>query len=133
MKRATRSLGFALSGLIHAFRHERNLQLFAFGHLMVCGVLLGVARAQSILFILILSLVGGFFIVIELLNTAIERLADTFDDYEKKHRGGHYHPGIKMTKDVGASASLVALFLYGICLLNLLYGLYMITIFSVID
>lgn len=100
---------------------------------MVCGVLLGVAPAQSILFILILSLVGGFFIVIELLNTAIERLADTFDDYEKKHRGGHYHPGIKMTKDVGASASLVALFLYGICLLNLLYGLYMITIFSVID
>lgn len=88
---------------------------------------------SSITFILILSLFGGFFVVIELLNTAIERLADTFDDYEKKHRGGHYHPGIKMTKDVGAAASLVALLLYGMCLLITGYTMYIIMIFSTID
>ncbi len=113
MKRTTKSLGFALSGLGHAFLHERNLRLFSLGHILVClviGIFLDIDLAFP--FIIGLSFIGGFFVVIELLNTAIERLADTVDDCEKTHREGHYHPGIKLTKDVAAAASLVALLLY---------------------
>lgn len=97
---------------------------------MFIGVLQG---DTALVYIIILSLLGGFFIVVELLNTAIERLADTFDDCEKKHRGGHYHPGIKMTKDVAASASLVALSMYGFVFFILCYGMYLAKIFSSID
>jgi diacylglycerol kinase len=133
MKRAARSLGFAVSGLVHAFRHERNLKLFALGHIIVCLMFIGVLQDTALVYIIILSILGGFFIVVELLNTAIERLADTFDDCEKKHRGGHYHPGIKMTKDVAAAASLVALSIYGFAFLIMCYGMYLATTLSSLD
>lgn len=114
MKKAAKSLGFALSGLWNAFRSERNLRLFALIHILIClGSIMVLQIDNAMLFIILITFVGGCFVVIELLNTAIERLADTFDDCEKKCRGGHYHPGIKITKDVAAAASLVALLLYG--------------------
>ncbi len=112
MKRTVRSFGFALAGLSHAFLHERNLRLFLLAHILLCTISVMIFRAIEIPLIIGMTLMGLFFIVIELLNTAIERLADTFDDCEKTHRGGHYHPGIKITKDVAAGASLIALLLY---------------------
>ncbi len=107
MKQTIRSVGHAFSGLSHALRTERNLRRFVIGHgvILMLGLWLGITVLEWILIVVF----GGAFMIVELLNTALERLADTFDDCEKKHRGGHYHPGIKMTKDVAAAAALIAL------------------------
>ena len=124
MRRAFGSFRHSLHGLTHAMRHERNLHLFLILHCIVCGTFLVIGQGTAIIFLIFLSMPAALFFIVELLNTALERLADTFDDYEKKHRGGHYHPGIKMTKDVAAAGSLIALCLYSGCVIVAAYGLY---------
>lgn len=107
MKKTARSLGFAVSGLIHAIRHERNLKLFLLAHIVILA--LGLWLQLTIIEWIVVLVFAAMFMIVELLNTSLERLADTVDDMEKDRKGGHYHPGIKMTKDVAASASLIAL------------------------
>lgn len=119
MKRAKKSLGFAIEGLRHAVNTERNLRWFLLGHLGVCALFL---LSGDVLSVIVMSCVAGFFIVVELLNTALERLADTFDDCEKQSQCGHFHPGIKMTKDVAAGAALIAFMLY-LAVLSILLAL----------
>lgn len=124
MKKTAHSLGHSLRGFNHAIREERNLRFFLVGHIVLLAIGIGV---RVDLFSLVLStFAAGLFIVTELLNTAIERLADTMDDCEKTKLGGHYHVGIKHTKDVAAAASLIMLILYGGCimLIALPYALY---------
>ena len=118
MKKTVRSFGHALEGLLHAMKEEANLRRFIIGHvvLVVLGLILGI----DILSLLLATIFAGLFVSIELLNTAIERLADTLDDFEKKRNQGHYHLGIKQTKDVAAAGSLVALLIYGITILLIL-------------
>ncbi len=124
MKKTVRSLGYSITGLTHALKSEVNLRRFMLGHLLL--ILLAVWIGIDLFSILLGTIVAAFFTVVELLNTAVERLADTVDDCEKAHRGGHYHPGIKLTKDVAASASLIALIIYcsTILLIALPYALY---------
>jgi len=110
MEKTVKSFGHSIEGFREAWKHERNLRGFVIGHLAV--IFISISLRIDVFSLILLSLAAGFFIVVELLNTAIERLADTFDDCEKKTNSGHFHPGIKMTKDVGAAASLVALLLY---------------------
>jgi diacylglycerol kinase len=109
MKKTARSFGFAVSGLVHAVRHERNLKMFLLAHLIVLAI--GLSMQITIIEWLVLLVFAGMFMVVELFNTALERLADTVDDMEKDRKNGHYHPGIKMTKDVAAAAALIALLL----------------------
>lgn len=110
MQKSIKSLGHSIEGFIEAWKYERNLRTFVVGHLAL--LLLGVACNIDLFSLLILTFAAGLFLVVELLNTAIERLADTIDDCKKVQEKGHFHPGIKMTKDVGAAASLIALLLY---------------------
>jgi len=91
-------------------------------------MLIGIWIRMDIFVLLSACIFAGFFVVIELLNTAIERLADTVDDCEKTHRGGHYHHGIKLTKDVAAAAALIALLLY-IALITLTFLPYVLYYF----
>lgn len=118
MKRMMRSVGYALSGLRHAVGAERNIQQFLAGLVVYAfiGAILGFSSFEW--FITVLATTG--FLIVELLNTAIERLADAFDDGEKKRRGGHYHLGIKQAKDTAAAASLMALILVVLILGSLL-------------
>lgn len=122
MRRTVHSLGHALRGLAHAFRHERNLSLFLLLHASLTLFIAALSHhpAGVAVPLIILSFFGAFFLVIELLNTSIERLADTFDDTEKKRHAGHYHPGIKITKDVASGASLIALCIYGVIAIMLI-------------
>jgi diacylglycerol kinase len=117
MRRIMQSFGHSIRGLVHALRIETNLRLFCIGHLVVllAGTLLGI----DIFSLLIATIFAGFFVAIELLNTALERLADTIDDHRKTEQGGHYHLGIKQAKDVGAAAALLALCTYATVLLLL--------------
>lgn len=111
MKKTARSLGYSITGLRHALAHETNLRRFVLAQFVV--FIAAAALGMDLLSMIVLALLAAGFIIVELLNTALERLADTFDDYEKQRNSGHYHPGIKMTKDVSAGASLIALILYG--------------------
>lgn len=110
MEKVVKSFGHSIEGFVEAWKYEKNLRSFVIGHLTL--ILIGIALQIDLFSLLLLSLAAGFFLVVELLNTAIERLADTIDDCKKIEEKGHFHPGIKMTKDVGAAASLVALILY---------------------
>ncbi len=110
MKKTIHSFGHALSGLDHAVKNETNLRRFLLAYL--CVLLVSIWLDVDIISIVFVLICGAMFIIVELINTAIERLADTVDDHEKKKNGGHYHLGIKMTKDVGAAGSLIALMIY---------------------
>jgi diacylglycerol kinase len=109
MKYSLKSLGYAFEGCTDVWKHEKNLRRFILAHALVLAILSLWVDPFSLI---ILTCFAVFFIIVELLNTAIERLADTFDDRLKVEKKGHYHPGVKMTKDIGAAASLCALLLY---------------------
>ncbi len=126
MKKAARSFGYAFSGFVHAIRSERNLRFFSFGHIALLCI--GMIVRVDLLSLIIATFAASLFIVTELLNTAIERLADTVDDCEKTRLGGHFHIGIKQTKDVASAASLIMLTMYGctIMLIALPYILFLL-------
>ena len=106
MKRIKKSFGHALDGCIHAMQTERNLQIFVAIYVIV---LIAGACAQLLTWEwLALLLAGTGFMAIELLNTAIERLADVLDD-QKKRMGRSHYVMLKATKDVGAAAALIGL------------------------
>lgn len=118
MKRIVRSMGFALTGLRHALSEERNIQQFLVG--LVAYVLAGIYLGFWIGEWIVVALTAAGFIIVELLNTAIERVGDAIDDTEKKRRGGHFHLGIKQAKDIAAAASLIALLVVVLILGSLL-------------
>ena len=107
MRRMKRSLGFAIEGIIHAFKRERNLRTFLYGYIVVlgCGAYLRLLTWEW----LAIVLCGGIFLSTELLNTALERLTDVIDQNRKIEGGTAYHAGLKAAKDVAAAASLVSL------------------------
>ncbi|MSR67364.1 hypothetical protein EXS65_00855 [Candidatus Peribacteria bacterium] len=127
MKKSLVSLSHAIHGLTHAIKTERNLRFFVIGHLVL--LLLALALKVDLFSMLASTFAAGLFVTVELLNTAIERLADTVDDCEKKRNAGHYHHGIKLTKDVGSAASLIMLILYVCCiaLIAVPYTLYFLS------
>lgn len=106
MKRLRKSFGHALDGLIHAIRMERNLQLFlpVYAAVLALGGIVGLLTWEW----LALTVAGAGFLAVELLNTALERLVDVLDDQKKVMGATRYHAMMKATKDVAASASLVA-------------------------
>jgi diacylglycerol kinase len=110
MKKTAKSLGYSVDGLKEAWQQEKNLRTFVLLHV---ALTLAAVLFTDLFSVIALNFAAAFFVIVELLNTALERLADTFDDCEKTSKGGHYHPGVKMTKDVAAAASLVALTVYG--------------------
>lgn len=124
MRKTASSLGHSLRGLSHAFTEERNLRFFLIGHVVL--LLLGISVRIDLFSLVFSTFAAGLFVTTELLNTAIERLADTIDDCEKTKQGGHYHIGIKQTKDVAAAASLIMLAVYAGCIaiIALPYAIY---------
>ena len=107
MRRIRKSFGFALEGLSHAVKMERNLQLFlpVYALLLILGSMVRLIGWEW----LALIMAGGMFLSVELLNTALERLTDVLDDQKKITGRTHYHATLKAAKDVGAAASLVSL------------------------
>jgi|CXWL01.1.fsa_nt_gi diacylglycerol kinase len=107
MRKMKRSLGYAITGLNHAFKHERNLRSFLWGYIVVlaCGASLHLLTWEW----LAIVFCGGIFLAVELLNTALERLTDVIDQNRKIEGGTTYHAGLKAAKDVAAAASLISL------------------------
>jgi diacylglycerol kinase (ATP) len=96
--RFLRRMQFAQAGLKSAFGSEKSFrtQLFA----AVCVLLMLLILRPSALWCAILIAVCALVLVTELLNTAIEHLAD--------HLHPERHPQIKIVKDCAAGAVLLA-------------------------
>lgn len=92
------SFKYAFEGLVTAFKDQPNLKLhfFAAGAAIFLGLFLDITEAEW----LALTLTIGFVIALELTNTAIEEVVDSFTD--------QVHPSAKKAKDVAAAAVLVA-------------------------
>src|SRR3989338_2634670 len=82
MVRILKSLGFALEGLLHAIKRERNLQLFTVGYVAV---------------LLIAAMLP------------LERLTDAVDALPKEAGNTKLHLSMKAAKDVSAAAALMGL------------------------
>lgn len=91
-------LGFAWAGLQAAWRREKSLRTHALASALALTLL--IVTGAPALWWAILALTIGLVVATELLNTAIEALADTVHPQR--------HPGIALTKDVAAAAVLVA-------------------------
>jgi len=97
MKSFFLSFKYAFEGIVSAFKKERNLKIH-FG-IAVVVMILGVLFKLHKLEWLILILTIGIMIVLELINTSIERMIDLITE--------DYHPLAKQAKDIAAAACLV--------------------------
>ena len=91
-------LRFAGRGLVLAFRHERSFRIHLIAAALVLMTLLIVQPA--VIWWGLLGLAVGLVMVAELLNSALEALAD--------HLHPDQHPQIGVAKDLAAAAVLIA-------------------------
>lgn len=119
------SFCFALEGLLHALKTERNLRLFVGLYLLslVIGGLLGVRSRDWE----VLIFTGGVFLAMELMNTALENFTDAFDMHSNKL----HMKAVKATKDVAAGASLVCAVAWGVTVL-MVYLPYVLTLLNTV-
>src|SRR3989338_3790454 len=92
------SFKYAWDGLVAALKEEPNLKFhFLAGFLAILiSLFLNISKYDWLIIIILI----GFVIAVELTNTAIEAVVDTFTDKE--------HPGAKLAKDISAGAVLVS-------------------------
>ena len=100
------SLDFAVSGLITAFKEERNMRKHAVSAILVilAGLVFQVSVTEWLFLLLSISLVIAF----EIVNSAIENVVDLASDY-------HFSMLAKNAKDIAAGA---VLFVSGFALLT---------------
>jgi diacylglycerol kinase len=103
----TASFGYALSGLWYAIRTQLNMRI----HLSVTVVVLALGLYVGLDWIqwAVLALTIGAVLIAEMFNTVAEAALDAATP--------HYHPLVKVAKDVAAGAVLL------IALLSILVGL----------
>lgn len=94
----TARLGYAMAGLRAAWRSEKSLRTHAVATVLVV-MLLVLTRAPA-LWWAVMALTIGAVVASELLNTALEVLAD--------HLHPQLHPAIGLSKDVATGAVLVS-------------------------
>ena len=91
------SIGFAIKGVKYALRTESNikLQLFVFIFVLIVSMFLPISRVDFLLILLVSAIIYA----LELINTAIERLADKVSPEHDEQ--------IALVKDLMAGAVLV--------------------------
>jgi diacylglycerol kinase (ATP) len=92
------SFNYALEGIIHVLRTQRNLRLHFLAAILVfaAAIALGVQRLQLIALVLAIA----FVLVTEMINTAIEGVVDLSTT--------SFDPNAKLAKDIAAGAVLIA-------------------------
>ena len=93
------SFSYAVAGFVYALRAERNMKI----HMVVAAIatLLGIWVKLSTIEFIFLFITIAMVLMAELLNTCIEVAIDHTTNGEK-------HPTVKIIKDIGAGAVLVA-------------------------
>ncbi|QOT00922.1 diacylglycerol kinase family protein [Brevibacterium sp. JNUCC-42] len=96
--RLWRSFGYAIQGINHAVRTQRNMQIHVAVALsvVIVSIWLQVTRLEFSLLLLVIAVVWA----LELFNTAVEAVVDLVTE--------EYHPLAKIAKDVAAGAVFVA-------------------------
>ena len=94
----TTRLGYAMAGLRAAWQSEKSLRTHAVATVFI--VILLVLRRAPALWWTVMALTVAGVVASELLNTALEALAD--------HLHPQQHPAIGLSKDVAAGAVLVS-------------------------
>ena len=91
------SFGFALAGIVHAFRDNRNIRIHTIIAIFVlfASFLLGLTKFEKIIILLAVVLV----IASEMINTAIEEMVDLITNEHKEEA--------KRAKDVAAGMVLI--------------------------
>ncbi len=120
MRHTVRSLRHAIEGLTHALATERNLLRFTVVYIafLLLGAWLGIAKSDW----MALVIAGMTFVSVELLNTALERFVDAFDEHRRRANDAHdRHLGLKATKDVASAASLIGLLCVAITIILVFY------------
>ena len=97
-KSISKSFGYALSGFLHALKHNRNLRIALF--LAVLVILLGLYFQVTSLEMVILVIVVLLVILSEMINTSLEEMVNLITNEHKKEA--------KIAKDVAAGMVLVA-------------------------
>ena len=92
------SFNFALEGLIHVLRTQRNMRIhFAIAiAVLVVGLFIGVNRLELIALLLAIA----FVLIAEMINSAIEHAIDVATT--------SFDPLAKLAKDIAAGAVLIA-------------------------
>lgn len=92
------SFNYALEGVIHVLRTQRNLRIHFVAAILVfaAAIAVGVSRLQLIALVLAVA----FVLVAEMLNTAIEGAIDVSTT--------SFDPNAKLAKDIAAGAVLIA-------------------------
>ncbi|HEY1889487.1 MAG TPA: diacylglycerol kinase [Steroidobacteraceae bacterium] len=93
-----RRMGFAMAGLLHALRAERSVRFEAVVLVLVWAAL-AILRPDPVWWAAV-ALASAGVLAAELLNTAIETLAD--------HLSPELHPQIRVVKDCAAAAVFVS-------------------------
>jgi diacylglycerol kinase (ATP) len=94
----------SMAGLQWAFRREAAVREECIGLLLAIPVALVIA-ASPMMFAAMIGVILGL-IAVELLNTAVEKLAD--------HVAPYRHPAIGLAKDLGSAAVFMMLLLTGL-------------------
>ncbi len=97
IKKIIKSFGYALEGIINTIQSELNFRIHI--AMTIIAVFLGFLLAISIIEWIIMLLLIGSILSAELINTAIETLADYISTDHNKH--------IKKVKDAVAGAVLI--------------------------
>jgi len=88
---------YAFEGIRDAIRHEPNLKFHLFFALLV--IIAGFFFQISLLDWIVVLIMIGLVITLELTNTAIEAVVDSFTEKE--------HPSAKYAKDIAAGAVMI--------------------------
>ncbi len=98
VRKRVKSFGYAFAGIWTGLKDQPNIKIhFLIGAaVMLAGIYFEISVTQW----LVLILTIGFVISLELVNTAIEEIVDSFVD--------GIHPSAKKAKDVAAGAVLIA-------------------------
>ena len=91
------SFNYAVRGIIRVLKRERNMKIhFGLACLvLIAGLLFNISRLELSLLFITVTLV----IFAEMINTAVEKLADLFTS--------KYHPQVEVVKDIAAGAVLI--------------------------
>lgn len=98
LKKVTESFNYAIEGIIHTVRTQRNMKIHLFISILVLFFSLFFNFSKIEMVILLMTITSV--IVLEMVNTAIETTIDVLANY--------YHPLAKIAKNVSAGAVLVA-------------------------
>lgn len=93
-----KSFKFAIHGIKNLLIHEHNARIHLF--VTICVIILGLYVHITTLEWILLSMVIGLVFIVETLNTAIERLADSVEP--------NFNKQIGMVKDYAAGAVLIS-------------------------